>query len=255
MKAITFERFGGPEVLRLSDRPRPLPAASEVLIKVAAAGVNRADLSQRDGSYPVPQGADTLLGLEAAGEIVQVGDGVDAAWLDRMVCALTAGGAYAEYVATPAVQCLPVPEPLSLLEAAALPEAAMTVWSNVFGMGTLRAGGALLVHGGTSGIGTFAIQYALARGCRVMATAGGAEKCKAVAALGATAVDYRVQDFEQEALAWTGGRGVDVVLDMGKIVLTFLCGGSGCRVSPGWRRCGAGRTAPASLSSRARKHR
>jgi NADPH2:quinone reductase len=214
MRAVHFARFGGPEVLELIDKPVPQPGVGEVLVKVAAAGLNRADLAQRDGSYPVPTGSGAGLGLEAAGEVVAAGDRVDASGLGSMVCTLTPGGAYAEYVVAPWSHCLPLPRGMSLTEAAALPEAAMTVWSNVFDMGRLIVGGTLLVHGGTSGIGTFAIQYATALGCRVIATAGGSAKCDAVRALGAEAIDHRSQDFETEVMRITEGRGVNVVLDM-----------------------------------------
>jgi NADPH2:quinone reductase len=214
MRAVHFARFGGPEVLELIDKPAPRPGVGEVLIKVAAAGLNRADLAQRDGSYPVPIGSNAGLGLEAAGEVVAAGGGVPASAVGSLVCTLTPGGAYAEYVVAPWSHCLRVPQEMSLHEAAALPEAAMTVWSNVFEMGGLVAGGTLLVHGGASGIGTFAIQYATALGCRVIATAGGSTKCEAVRALGAEAIDHRLQDFEREVMRITEERGVNVVLDM-----------------------------------------
>jgi NADPH:quinone reductase len=214
MRAVHFANFGGPEVLELIDKPVPQPGAGEVLLKVAAAGLNRADIGQRNGTYPVPVGSAAGLGLEAAGEIVAAGIGVDATALGSLVCTLTPGGAYAEYVVAPFSHCLPVPAGMSLIEAGALPEAAMTVWSNVFDMGGLAAGGTLLVHGGTSGIGSFAIQYAKALGCRVIATAGGAAKCDAVRSLGANAIDHRAQDFEAEVLRLTDGRGANVVLDM-----------------------------------------
>jgi putative PIG3 family NAD(P)H quinone oxidoreductase len=215
MRAVEVAAPGGPEVLRVATRPRPSPGPGEVRIAVAAAGVNRSDLLQRLGHYPPPPGVSDVPGLEAAGIVVEAA--ADVAWptAGERVCALLAGGGYAEQVAVPAVQCLPVPEALELVAAAALPEAAFTVWTNVFEDGRLAAGESLLVHGGSSGIGTTAIQMAAARRVRVMVTAGTAEKCAACLRLGAErAVNYRTEDFVAAARDWTAGRGVDVVLDM-----------------------------------------
>ena len=218
MKAIEIASPGGPEVLRPVERAAPAAGAGEVLIRVAAAGVNRPDVLQRKGLYPVPPGASDLPGLEVAGSIVD-GDAVAmaAAGLkvgDR-VCALVAGGGYAERCVAPVGQCLPVPEGLSDIEAASLPETFFTVWSNVFDRARLQPGETLLIQGGTSGIGVTAIQLAKAWGATVIATAGSDDKCAACLALGADhAINYRQQDFAAEALRLTGGRGVDVVLDM-----------------------------------------
>lgn len=215
MKAIEITQPGAPDVLRICERPMPRPKAGEVLIKVHAAGVNRPDVIQRQGHYPVPSGASDLPGLEVAGEIVD-GDFADTALKQGdMVCALIQGGGYAEYCVAPARQCLPIPKGLSAIEAASLPETFFTVWSNVFDRARLSAGEALLVQGGTSGIGVTAIQIAVALGHRVFATAGSDEKCRACEALGAVrAINYRDEDFVEVVKAETGGRGVDVVLDM-----------------------------------------
>jgi len=215
MTAIEIARPGGPEVLRPARRPRPRPGPGEVLIAVEAAGVNRPDVLQRQGHYAPPPGASDIPGLEVAGVIVEVGAEV-AAWSagDR-VCALLAGGGYAELAVAPAPQCLPIPHGLSAVEAAALPETFFTVWSNVFERARLQPGETLLVHGGSSGIGTAAIALGHAMGARVIATAGSAEKCAACQRLGAdVAVNYRTQDFVAAVREATGGRGVDVVLDM-----------------------------------------
>jgi NADPH2:quinone reductase len=215
MTAIVAERPGGPEVLQAVTRPVPKPGHGEVLIKVAAAGLNGADLSQRWGRYPMPPGTPDVFGLEASGTIAALGEGVTGWQLGDPVCALLVGGGYAEYCAVPAVQCLPVPRGLSVVEAGALPEVAMTVWSNVFELGMLRPGDVLLVHGGASGIGTIAIQLAKALGSKVIATAGSAEKCRRCETLGAArGINYREEDFVAAALQETGGAGVDVVLDM-----------------------------------------
>jgi len=215
MKAIEISRPGGPEVLVAVDRPRPEPRAGEVLIKVAAAGVNRPDVLQRKGVYPPPAGASDLPGLEIAGEIVG-GDPADTGFkIGDQVCALVTGGGYAEYCPAPAVQCLPIPAGLSLTEAAGLPETYFTVWSNVFDRGRLADGETLLVHGGASGIGTTAIQLAKALGHTVYATAGSDERARAIEALGAArGINYRSEDFVQVVKDATGGRGVDVILDM-----------------------------------------
>ena len=220
MTVIAIDRPGGPEVLRAETRPVPKPGRGEVLIKIAAAGLNGADLSQRQGRYPVPPGASDLLGLEAAGTIAALGDdlgGEDVAgWkVGDPVCVLLNGGGYAEYCVAPAAHCLPVPRGLSVVEAAALPEVVMTVWLNVFEIGHLAPGEVLLVHGGSSGIGTTAIQLARALGSRVLATAGSAEKCRRCVELGAErAIDYREEDFVAAANDVTRGAGVDVILDM-----------------------------------------
>ncbi len=212
MRAVEITKPGGPEVLGLTDRPMPEPAHDQVLIKVAYAGVNRPDALQRAGLYNPPPGASDLPGLEAAGEVVAVGAGVTTPKVGEQVCALLPGGGYAEYVATPAAHCLPVPAGLSLKQAACLPETFFTVWSNVFMRGGLQAGERFLVHGGSSGIGTTAIQLAKAKGARVFTTAGSDEKCAACRDLGAEqAINYREADFV-ETMRATGG--ADVILDM-----------------------------------------
>jgi putative PIG3 family NAD(P)H quinone oxidoreductase len=215
MKAIQIEKAGGPEVLRPAERPRPEPKAHEILVKVAAAGVNRPDVLQRMGMYAPPPDASDLPGLEVAGEVAQCGAAVTMWKPGDRVCALTHGGGYAEYCATPEVQALPVPKGLSMIEAASLPETFFTVWGNVYDRGRLAAGETLLVHGGSSGIGVTAIQMAAATGNRVFATAGSDEKCAACVKLGAEqAFNYKTQDFVAGVKAATGGKGVDVILDM-----------------------------------------
>lgn len=215
MRCIEITEHGGPEVLQLAAREKPSPAAGEVLIAVEAAGVNRPDVAQRYGLYPPPPGASDLPGLEVAGRIAALGDGVTGWAESDPVCALTNGGGYAEYAAAPAGQCLPVPGGLSAVEAASLPETFFTVWTNVFERGALQAGESLLVHGGSSGIGVTAIQMAAARGARVFATAGSAEKCRACEALGAErAINYREEDFVEVLKDATDGKGIDVILDM-----------------------------------------
>lgn len=214
MRMIGVEAPGGPEVMKVVEGARPEVGAGEVLIRVRAAGVNRADLMQRAGKYPPPADASPVLGLEVAGEIAALGAGVTEWKVGDAVCSLTHGGGYAEYVAVPAGHCLPVPAGFSMVEAAALPEAAMTVWSNVFEAAKLSDGDSLLVHGGASGVGSCAVQYGVALGHRVFATAGGEAKCEAVRKLGAEAMDYRAEDFVTVVLAATGGGGVDVILDM-----------------------------------------
>jgi len=218
MKAVEIKGFGAPEVLVLTERPDPQAAAGEVLVRVSASGVNRPDVLQRKGAYAPPTGASDLPGLEFAGEIVAG----DAAAMrsagfkvgDR-VCALVAGGGYAQFAVAPVSQCLPVPKGLSDAEAAGLPETFFTVWTNVFDRAGLKAGETLLVHGGTSGIGVTAIQLGKAFGARVIVTAGSAEKCGACLAIGAdAAINYKEQDFVEEVKRLTGGRGADVVLDM-----------------------------------------
>jgi NADPH2:quinone reductase len=212
MRAVEISRPGGPEVLRGVDRPKPTPKDGEILIKVAAAGVNRPDVLQRSGNYPVPPDASDLPGLEVAGEVVSGGKVFKAG--DK-VCALVHGGGYAEYCVAPEVQALPVPKGLSLVEAASLPEAFFTVWGNVYDRGRLAPGETLLVQGGTSGIGVSAIQMAAATGNRVFATAGSDDKVAACKRLGAAdAFNYKTQDFEKELEKATGGKGVNVILDM-----------------------------------------
>ncbi len=215
MRCIEITEHGGPEVLQLAAREKPVPGAGEVLIAVEAAGVNRPDVAQRYGLYPPPPGASDLPGLEVAGRIAALGDGVTGWAEGDPVCALTNGGGYAEYAVAPAGQCLPVPGGLSAVEAASLPETFFTVWTNVFERGALQAGESLLVHGGSSGIGVTAIQMAAARGARVFATAGSAEKCRACEALGAErAINYREEDFVEILKDATDGKGIDVILDM-----------------------------------------
>lgn len=215
MTAIEITRPGGPEVLKPATVAVPQPGEGELLIKVAAAGVNRPDALQRRGLYPPPPGASPLPGLEVAGTIAAHGPEAGDWRAGDTLCALIAGGGYAEYCVAPAPQCLPVPKGLSMIEAAALPETFFTVWTNLFGRAGLSAGETVLVHGGSSGIGTTAIQLARALGARVFVTAGTAEKCRACEALGADrAINYRTEDFVAEIKEATGGRGIDVVLDM-----------------------------------------
>jgi NADPH:quinone reductase len=215
MTAIEITKPGGPEKLRPTQRPVPQPASGEVLIQVAAAGVNRPDCLQRQGSYPPPPGASDIPGLEVAGTLVALGAGVDEWRIGDPVCALLTGGGYAEYCVAPAPQCLPIPAGLSMPQAAALPETFFTVWSNVFDRARLQPGEILLVHGGASGIGTTAIQLARALGSRVFATVGGNEKIQPCLDLGAERViDYREEDFVQVIKDATSNRGVDVILDM-----------------------------------------
>lgn len=212
MRAVEITKPGGPEVLQETQRPMPEAAHGQVVIKVAWAGVNRPDALQRAGAYAPPPTASDLPGLEASGEVVAIGDGVTGIALGDQVCALLPGGGYAEYVMTPAAHCLPVPKGLSMKEAACLPETFFTVWSNVFMRGGLKAGERILIHGGSSGIGTTAIQLANAFGARVFVTAGNAEKCAACEALGAErAINYREEDFVEIMLAEGGA---DVILDM-----------------------------------------
>ncbi len=212
MRAIEISRPGGPEVLTPADRPQPSPKPGEILVKVAAAGVNRPDILQRMGHYAVPPDASDLPGLEIAGEVLTPGKTFKVG--DR-VCALVHGGGYAEYCVAPEVQALPVPKGLTLVQAASLPETFFTVWANVYDRAKLAPGETLLVQGGSSGIGVSAIQMAAATGNRVFATAGSDEKCAACVRLGASeAFNYKTQDFEKEVLRATGGKGVNVILDM-----------------------------------------
>ncbi|WP_137895988.1 NAD(P)H-quinone oxidoreductase [Ramlibacter sp. 2FC] len=218
MKVIEISQYGAPEVLRQAERPDPVPGAGELLIRVRASGVNRPDVLQRTGNYPVPPGASDIPGLEVAGEVVG-GDAAELAQagfqLGDRVCALVAGGGYAELCVAPVAQCLPVPKGLSDVEAASLPETFFTVWSNVFERARLQAGESLLIQGGTSGIGVTAIQLAKAAGATVIVTAGSDDKCAACLALGADhAINYRAADFAAEAKRLTDGKGVDVILDM-----------------------------------------
>ncbi|WP_025516601.1 NAD(P)H-quinone oxidoreductase [Bordetella trematum] len=242
MRAVEISQPGGPEVLVPVECPIPEAGPGEVLIKVSAAGINRPDVFQRKGNYAPPPGASQLPGLEVAGEIV-AGDAAAGGFrVGDKVCALVAGGGYAEYCVAPALQCLPIPKGLSDIEAAGLPETYFTVWSNVFDRGALAEGETLLVHGGASGIGTTAIQIARAMGHTVFATVGSDERVAAVERLGARGINYKTQDFTKEIKAMTDGRGVDVVLDMvagdyidrdlscladdGRIVIIALLGGS-----------------------------
>jgi len=211
MTAIVISEPGGPEVLKSETVAVPRPEAGEVLIRVAVAGVNRPDVVQRMGLYPVPPGASPLPGLEVSGTVVALGAGVEPEWIGRKICALTNGGGYAEYCVAPVDQCLPVPECLTMAEAAALPETLFTVWGNMFNRGFAREGETVLVHGGTSGIGTTAIQIATALGAEVFATAGSAEKIAAVEALGAHGINYHEADFV-DVLKAAGG--ANLVLDM-----------------------------------------
>ncbi len=215
MIAVEITADGGPEVLKPATRPLPQPAKGEVLIQVAAAGVNRPDVVQRQGHYPAPKGASDIPGLEVAGTVVALGDDAGGWTIGDVVTALVTGGGYGEYCAAPAPQCLPVPKGLAMVEAASLPETFFTVWSNVFDRAGLQSGERFLIHGGTSGIGTTAIQLAKAFGAEVFATAGSDEKCAACRKLGADhAINYRTQDFVEVIKHETGGLGVDVILDM-----------------------------------------
>ena len=215
MRVVDITRTGPPEGLQAGSRAVPAPGAGEVLIQVAAAGVNRADTMQRKGNYPPPPGASDILGLEVSGTVAALGEGVSELSEGDEVCALLTGGGYAEYCLAPAPQCLPIPDGVSLADAAALPEAYATVWTNVIDRGRLQEGESLLVHGGSSGIGTVAIQLARLFGARIFATAGTPAKCATCVDLGAErAIDYRAEDFVTVLREATGGRGVDVILDM-----------------------------------------
>ena len=215
MLAIEIRTPGGPEVLTPVERPRPVAGAEEVLIRVSAAGLNRPDVMQRQGRYPPPPGASDIPGLEVAGTIEEVGPGVREWRRGDEVCALVSGGGYAEYCTAPVPQCLPIPRGLGLIQAAGIPETTFTVWTNVFERGRLVRGESVLIHGGSSGIGTTAIQLAKAFGARVFATAGSAGKCAACEALGAErAINYKEVDFTAAIREATNGRGVDLILDM-----------------------------------------
>jgi len=213
--AVEIARPGGPDVLTAVERPDPVPGPGEVLIRVAAAGVNRPDVMQRQGGYPPPNGASDLPGLEVAGTIARLGEGVTGWQEGDQVCALVSGGGYASLCVAPAPQCLPIPRGVDVAAAAAIPETFFTVWTNVFDRGRLKAGEDALFHGGSSGIGTTAIQLAAARGSRVFATAGSDEKCRACEQLGAArAINYKTRDFVEAIDALTAGRGVDLILDI-----------------------------------------
>lgn len=215
MTAVGYDAPGGPQVLRAETLPVPSPGPGQVLVKVAFAGVNRPDVVQRQGNYPPPPGASPIPGLEIAGKVVAVGAGVEVELLGRPVCALVSGGGYAEYCLAEAGHCLPVPPGLPLDQAAALPETLFTVWHNVFERGWAKDGETILVHGGTSGIGTMAILLGKAFGLTVIVTCGGADKCARALEIGAAhAIDYKALDFVEEVKRLTGGRGVDLVLDM-----------------------------------------
>jgi putative PIG3 family NAD(P)H quinone oxidoreductase len=215
MTYIDLPRFGGPEVLVPATGPVPRPGPGAVLVRVAAAGVNRPDVMQRQGNYNPPPGASPVPGLEIAGEVVALGDGVTEWKPGDRVCALVGGGGYAQYCAAPAPQCLPIPRGLSMIEAAALPETYFTVWTNVFERGGLKAGETILIHGGSSGIGTTAIQLAREFGARIFTTVGNAEKARACVDLGAErAINYRDEDYVAVVKDLTGGAGVDLILDM-----------------------------------------
>jgi NADPH:quinone reductase len=215
MRAIEIPAFGPPEVLTIVERPEPRVAAGEILIDVAAAGVNRPDIIQRYGKYPPPPGASDIPGLEVAGTVAALGGEVSGWSIGDPICALVAGGGYAERAAVPHEQCLPIPRGLTPIQAAAIPETFFTVWTNVFQRGKLQAGETILIHGGTSGIGTTAIQLAGAFGARVLTTAGSDAKCEAARQLGADAAfNYRTEDWVAGAKAATAGRGVDLILDM-----------------------------------------
>jgi len=215
MRAIGFDAPGGPEVLQLRTLPVPVPAAGQVLVRVRAAGVNRPDVAQRNGSYPPPPDASPLPGLEIAGTVAATGEGVPGNALGQAVCALVAGGGYAEYCLAEWGQCLPVPAGLPVEQAAAMPETLLTVWHNLFERGMVADGETVLVHGGTSGIGTMAIALCRLFGVKIIVTCGGAEKCARALEIGADhAIDYRAVDFVEEVRRLTGERGVDCVLDM-----------------------------------------
>jgi NADPH2:quinone reductase len=243
MKFIAMDGAGAPEVMKSDTGPVPEPKPDEVLIKVMAAGVNRPDIAQRQGSYPPPPGASPILGLEVAGEVVAMGNAVSGWRMGDRVCALTNGGAYAEYCTAPEAQCLPWPEGYDAVRAGALPENCFTVWANLFQAGRLCDGEKALIHGGSSGIGVTAIQLAREFGASVYATAGSAEKCAACVRLGCdAAINYKTEDFAARIKELTGGRGVDVILDMvgapyatrnirslaldGRLVLIAFLGGS-----------------------------
>lgn len=252
MRQLRYDGAGGPEVIKLETAPVPRPGPGQVLIEVVAAGINRPDLMQRQGKYPPPKGATDVPGLEVSGRVVALGEGVGAPALGDEVCALVISGGYAEFAVAEAGQCLPKPKALSLTDAGGIPETFFTVYSNVIQRGRLAAGESFLVHGGSSGIGSTAIQIAKAQGAKVFATAGSAEKCRFCEELGADhAINYREADFAEEIARLTDGRGVDVILDMigasylqrnlaslaveGRLVLIALMGGykvDGLNITP-----------------------
>ncbi|WP_244490836.1 NAD(P)H-quinone oxidoreductase [Aureimonas frigidaquae] len=254
MKAVIARAPGGPEALTVVERPVPVPGPGDVLIRVAAAGVNRPDLMQRSGALPAPAGAGDVLGLEVSGTIVATGEGVDPALQGQAVMALLKAGGYAEHALAKASHCLPVPDGLTPAEAAVLPEGLFTIWHNLFDRGALKRGETVLIEGGASGIGTLALQLAQARGARVIVTAGGAAKCAHLSTIGATAIDYRSDDLVDTVLRLTDGRGVDVVLDIlgGEAVNRHLA----C-MAPGGRHIGlsfmTGMIAPVDLGLLMRK--
>jgi NADPH:quinone reductase len=250
MTVVEIAAPGGPEQLKIAKRPMPNPGEEEVLVKMAAAGVNRPDVMQRQGRYPAPAGASDLPGLEIAGEIVAVGAKVTGLSIGDKVAALLPGGGYAEYAVAAAPLCLPVPSGISMVEAAAIPETFFTVWTNLFDRGRCKAGDTVLIHGGTSGIGTTAIQLAAAWGARVFATAGSEEKARACERLGAVrGINYRTEDFVEVMRAESGGKGVDVTLDIvagsyvardleiaaleGRVVVISLLGGTRAEINLG----------------------
>ncbi len=254
MHAVIAPTPGGPEVLALVERPVPTPGPGEVLIQTAAAGVNRPDIMQRSGALPAPADVSNILGLEVAGEIAALGEGVDTALLHQPVMALVKAGGYAEYVIAKADQCLPIPKGISLEEAAVLPEGLFTVWHNLFDRGALQSGDRVLFQGGASGIGTLALQLAQAWGASVIVTAGGPEKCAQLQSMGVQTIDYRTADLTAEVLRMTEGHGVDVVLDIlgGDMINKHLA----C-MAPGGRHIGlsfmAGMVAPVDLGLVMRK--
>lgn len=214
MTQIEITSPGGPDVLQPRMAPVPQPRPGEILVKVAAAGVNRPDVSQRQGRYPVPPDASPIPGLEIAGEVATLGEGVTAFELGDRVCALTNGGGYAQYCVVPAGQALPIPDGVDMLHAAAIPETFFTVWANLFELGGAKAGMTVLIHGGTSGIGTTALMLCREFGISAFATAGSEEKCAAIGNLGGSAINYRTAKFDDVVLEQTDGRGVDIVLDL-----------------------------------------
>lgn len=233
MRQVQFSRTGPAEVMSLGDAPMPEPAAGQVRLRVVAAGINRADVAQRMGGYAPPPSVSPVLGLEVSGTVDAVGSGVGTEWLGRALCSLTAGAGYSEWVCVPVEHCMPIPVGWTWAQAAAFPEAAMTVWSNIFDLGRLGPGESLLVHGGTSGVGACAIAFARARGHQVLATAGNPRKCQALAEWGAHAIDYRNEDFVARAMQLTAGRGVDVILDMvggGYVSRNVECAAMGGRI-------------------------
>ena len=247
MKVVEISKFGGPDVLTIAERELPIPNAGEVLIRVSAAGINRPDIMQRKGLYPPPPGASDIPGLEVAGEICAVGTGVGPDKLGQSVCALVSGGGYAEYCLAHIGHCLAVPHRLTMAEAAALPECVFTVWTNIFERGKLASGESILIHGGSSGIGTLAIQLASHFGARVFATAGSSDKCRVCEELGAEhAINYKKENYKQEMSRLLKDEGLDVILDMvggdyieqnlsllrknGRLVLIAFLGGSNVKL-------------------------